>query len=643
MPAFPHAPIPPSLAIVLSGLALAALAGCGGGGETAPPPPTPSTALVGTVAVGAPIVDGTLRVLDADGNVVAHDVPIDADGRYSGVTLTGNGPWRLEACGYAGGNWRCIYAVAQAAGTANVTPLTTAQVTLATGVTPESLMQAGGAMPTADALAAAQQQLQAGLSSTLADAGLSGTIDFTTNTLTAGSRTGYDRILDAISVTTGTDNGAFVQLQPRLGDGNLYMTTAGTSGAITPAAGAAGLSLAGLETLFTGMSAAMASADACASGPSALQQWMASDARMNMGGMPMSGAADVAAGMCMFFGGAGGHTEPLWGSHLDSPTLGHCDFSGADPVCAISFVLHGIDGSVETVGDGMGVVYRGGTWLFRGDLLPIEIHANAAVQRTHRIDDGSESFYRALQFDIANTPGVACALVLQRDAGGAPIPVAYYKVHEAGASRMSLWVGTSNDGASLDPAAGATRSNDDTWVPLPEGVSGDEVVRNFYRGGRTVNVALFADAACATPATIDGRSEFTVDVQGVPPVWAALPLLPWGDLTADTQAALQSFTLGANVAGSFDVAWGFTEGVTGYDQVTFCVDGSCGEGSAGRIGDLGVRPIARAATVPLRGPVAAIGAGSFKLVALFGRDASGMGIQANYVSCSDTPAGQFCH
>jgi hypothetical protein len=598
----------------------------------------------GTVAVGAPIVNGTLRVLDAAGNVVAHDVPIDANGQYADVTLTGTGPWRLEACGYAGGNWRCIYAIAQDAGTANVTPLTTAQVTLALGATPDTLMQSGAAAPSGDALSAAQSQLQAGLAGTLTDAGLPGTVDFTTSTFTAGTRTGYDRVLDAVSVTTGTDGGAFVQLQPRLGDGNLYMTPGGTTGAITPVAGAAGLSLAGLETLFAGMSAAMASADACSGGSTALAQWMASDARVTMGGgLPLVGATQVAAGFCAMFAGGGDSGQAMWGSHLDSPVLGRCDFSGADPVCGITFVLHGVDGSVHIVGDGMGVVNRGGVWAFRGNLLPIEVHANANVQRSRRIDNGIDSYVRALQFDIANTPGVACAKVQQRDAQGSATTIAYYKLHDPGAMRMSLWTADGmGNGVSLAPLVGATRSNDDTWIVLPDGTAGDDVIRNFYRGGRAVTLSLYGDAACATPAVVDGHADFTLDVLGVPPVSSAIVALPWGDLGDATRSALASLTLAAGTATTFDIDWIVPDGGTAYDQVSFCVAGGCGQGGVGRIADAAMSPALHTATLSLSAPAAAVGAGSFKSVQFYGRDGTGLGMSSSYMTCSDTPVGAWC-
>ena len=384
-----------------SAAALAMLSACGGGSDgaappvAAPPPPpvvvTP-THLTGTAAVGAPMTQGLLRVLDSTGAVVAHDVTINADGTYDAGALTGTGPWRVEACGYTGPNYGCIYSVAQAAGTANVTPLTTAMITLATGQTPDALMADGGAAPSATALTAAQTQLQTGLAGTLSDAGVAANFDFTTGALSAGTRSGYDRILDAVNVTTGSDNGAFVQVQPRLGDGNLYLTTGTTTGTITTSAAAAALPLGGLETLFTKMTAAAVSATTCTDPNVGLTTVVASDAHMSVddsGGL--NGRADVSAGLCQFFAHGDGDSGSgaMWGSTFVSPVLGHCDTTAADPLCAVSFAIQATDGSIENVGSGIGVVYRDSRWQFYGDLLPIAINANAAVQRGVRVDDAT--------------------------------------------------------------------------------------------------------------------------------------------------------------------------------------------------------------------------------------------------------------
>ena len=627
----------------LGAATLALLSACGGGSDSAAPPVTPPpvtpTHLTGSAAVGAPMTQGKLRVLDSTGAVVAHDIAINADGTYDAGVLTGTGPWRLEACGYTGANYGCIYAVAQAAGTANVTPLTTAMITLATGQTPDSVMADGASAPGTSALGAAQSQLQAGLAGTMTDAGVAANFDFTTGSLAAGTRSGYDRILDAVNVTTGSDDGAFVQVTPRLGDGNLYLTTGSTTGTITTAAGAATLPLGGLETLFTKMSAAVASHAACTDANTGIGTLLASDARMN----GLAGGANVAAGLCEFFDRGDGGSGAIWGATFLSPTLGKCDLTGSAPVCAVSFALQYVDGSVENVGDGMGVVYRDNHWQFYGDLLPIAINANAAVQRGVRVDDPTTpvQYSRALQFDIERTDGVACAVLKTRD--DAHSTIAIYKVYSNDGERMSLWTsdGMSNS-ASTDPAVGSLRSSDDTWMQLPQGSAGDDVIRTFYRSGRTIDIAIYADAGCTTPAVVDGKSTFAVDVAGMPPVDSALASVPWGTLSADTVAALEAFTVDGGHTSSFSGAWTFADGVTGFDQALFCTAGSCGDGDAARLGDARVRPGALSAVTPLRAPATHVLAGDFKMYVLGGRDATGMNIESSFFSCASQAAGQMC-
>ncbi len=639
------APLPFSL------LALAALSACGGSSDAvAPTPPatttTPvaSTKLTGTAAVGAPMTSGTIRVLDSTGAVVAHDVTVNADGTYDAGTLTGTGPWRIEACGYTGSNYGCIYSVAQAAGTANVTPLTTAMIALASGQDPAAVMVDGASAPNAAALGSAQAQLQAGLASTLSDAGVAATFDFTTGTLAAGTRSGYDRILDAVDVTTGSDNGAFVQVTPRLGDGNLYLTAGSTTGSISTPPAAAALPLGGLETLFTNMTAAVASASTCADATTGLPALVASDARINMGDSgTLTGGAAVSAGLCQFFSQGDGGSGAMWGSHFVSPVLGHCDVSGADPLCAVSFAIQGTDGSVDDVGAGLGVVYRDNRWQLYGDLLPIEIDANAAVQRGVRVDDPTTpiQYSRALQFDIARTDGVACAVVKTRDSAHSTLAI--YKVYSNDAPRMSLWTtdGMGNS-PSTDPAVGSMRGSDDTWVQLPTGAAGDDVIRTFYRWGRTVDVAVYTDAGCATPAQLDGKSSFGVDVAGMAPVDSALPGLPWGTLTSDTVAALESLTLGVGTSASFAASWTFADGVVGFDENTVCSQGDCGDGSDARLGQSRLRPGTRSNSTSIRAPEGGVTAGGFKMFVLGGHDGTGTNIESSFFSCTDTPHGQMC-
>ena len=145
--------------------------------------------------------------------------------------LTGTAPYRIEACGYAGANYQCIYSVAQGPGTANVTPITTAIVLLASGQSPRTDDGASTSL-SASAVDGAQTTLRSGLASVLAAGNVPATFDFVSGALDAGSRSGYDKVLDAIGVSTGVDGSTpFVQITPRLGTGNLYLernVTAGT-------------------------------------------------------------------------------------------------------------------------------------------------------------------------------------------------------------------------------------------------------------------------------------------------------------------------------------------------------------------------------------------------------------------------------
>lgn len=629
----------PLRAASVAALVSALVAGCGGSSPTASSGPSgggdaearaAGSSLSGTVAVGAPITDGTLKVTDADGVVVVEGKAIDAEGRYDGVTLSGKGPWTLEACGFAGERWLCMRSVVQAGGTGNVTPLTDAMIALA----------AEGAAPSAG-------PLRVGLAALLQDAGLPADFDFVTGSLEAGSRTGYDRLLDAIGVAKGEDGQPFVQIVPRLGTGNLYIERGSSpQGQLAVDAAASALPLTGLERLFRDMSASMASADACASPATGLRRSLASTVRMSVDdGNAAVGPEAVADALCQMFAQGEDGSTPMWGARLVSPTLGRCDFGGAAPLCGVSFALRSPDGSVRALGSGMGVAYEGGAWKFAGDLLPIQIHAAATVQRDRRVDGPSpvDRYSRALQFDIAAAPALACARVSQRNAAGDAVTVGYYKRHGSGTvRRLSLWTqGGFSNAPSLDPAVGSTRSSDDTWIMLPEGADGDAVIRNFYRGGRTVRVDLFSDTACATPLVVDGRSGFDVEVDGVPPVWAALPSLPWPELAPASVATLREFALGAGGQGTLSVSWSNPRGNAGFDGVSICSARECGDGSPSRVGERSIRPGATTVTVPVRTD-AEMPAGGFRMVSLYGRAGDGMGMQANLLSCPSQPAGQIC-
>lgn len=622
------------------------LAACGGGGSGSPSSSTSgshssSSGLSGTVAVGAPMADAVVRVLDSAGNVVASGVQVNSSGAFSGVTLTGTGPYRIEACGHAGDNYRCVYSVAQGAGVANVTPLTTAAVLLATGDSPEDLMSGPGTSLDATSMAAAQTTLRTGLAAILADAGVPSNFDFISGDLSAGTRTGYDRVLDSVGVTTGEANAPFVQITPRLGTGNLYLESGSApQGALTVDSHAASVSLTGIETLFQNMSQAMVSDSACRAN---LPGLLASTASMSFDDPNASqGAANVATLMCDFIGDSA-HEGPGFGVSFVSPTLGRCDLSGTNPICRVSFVLKMPDSSLKAIGEEMAVVREGQTWKFKGDVNPIGIHANAALQRTQTFDStGALAFTehsRAFQFDIQAVTGLQCAKVTQKDSNGADVLLAYYKRYSGSPQRLSVWRGAF--GALLtDPndVSGQLRGSDDSQIQLPSGTAGDAAITNFYRGGRTVKVALYSNANCTGDLLLDGRSEFEVDMMGVPPLSDRIEGFPWPTLTAGTVNSLRSLTLATDASGTFNASWTFARGYTGLDSAAFCSDRQCGGQSNSRIGDVDFSAAAQSVSVPLNNPgngIAVIASG-FKMLALYGRTGEGMGVQNNFIYCSGT-------
>lgn len=629
--------------VPLSLVCVALLAACGGGEPAASTPVTNVLAaqLKGTVAVGAPITDGKLRVIDVNGIVVASGIVVANDGSYTIPTLGGTGPYRIEACGYAGSNYQCIYSVTQGPGTANVTPLTSATVLLATNLSPGDLMSGSGSALTTTAVNAAQDRLRSSLSGVMSGNVATG-FDFVSGGLEAGSRTGYDKLLDSIGVSTGVDGSAFVQITPRLGSGNIYLDQTTTAGTVTLDNAASNLSLVGLESLFSSMSAAMLSASACSDANTGMARYMATNARIsNDEGNSMSGAASVGAGLCTMFG-----QQQMFGSRLLSPTLGRCDAGGANPVCRVSFVLQSVDGSVEPVGQGMGVVLEGPAWKFLGEMDVVPIHASAKAQRDVIYQDGvtSMTYARAIAFDIPALNGLACARVTQRDAQQNDVTVGYYKNFGSGARRLSLWqVNAFSNQRSLDPQVGALRNGDDTWVALPDGDEGDAVVRNFFRGGRNVTVSLFSDVVCSVPFAVSGQSVIEVEVQGVPPVSSALRDLPWTDLTPAARQALFDLTLAPNAQASYAAAWSFSHGPIALNGATFCTDrANCGDGGSGRISlERRFAPGITSAAISLSNGNAAVAAGSYKMLALYGRTGEGLDLQSNAIAC---PAGGgVCH
>jgi hypothetical protein len=340
---------------------------------------------------------------------------------------------------------------------------------------------------------------------------------------------------------------------------------------------------------------------------------------------------------------------PAWGYTLLSPTLEDCDFSGTAPVCGINLVLRGPQGDLRPLGQGMAITREAGSWRLLGQRWPLDLYASARAQRTKRIDGATPAFQydRALAFEVEAVAGLNCAKVEQRTAFGGPVTVAYFKRHPGATDqrRLALWT-VDGYGAtpSLDPASGLTRQADDSWVLLPEGTAGDATIRNFFHGGRRVTISLYADAACSSPFAMRGRSSFQVAVVGVPPIWSSMETQPWAEVdAAGGLTALRSLTLANGATGAISATWTLPNGPQWVQQLSACGSRStCGEGGTGRLGSADVRPRGSSALVSLHNTGPTLGADSAKMLAVYGRNSEGVGMQTNYTSCPGTPAGQQC-
>ncbi|GEM_PF-2250927 len=120
------------LGMAIIGTSLA-LAGCGGGGggsdddDDSQAEPAVVT-FSGTAATGAPI-DGTVEVVNANGEMADNPVDINEDGTFS-ISVSSGSPYLFEVTDSEGNT---LYSYAVSGGTVNVTPMTNLAVVIASG------------------------------------------------------------------------------------------------------------------------------------------------------------------------------------------------------------------------------------------------------------------------------------------------------------------------------------------------------------------------------------------------------------------------------------------------------------------------------------------------------------------------------
>ena len=626
------------------------LSACGGGGSspstaTAPaavtPPPVvvtppvtaPATTLSGTVAVGAPMLNATVTVKDANG--ATRSATASSDGTYSGLSTAGLvAPFSVQACGLVDGNYTCFHAIVAQSGVANVTPLTNANVALALGGDPAGMFAATSptAPPSTADMDAQKAKLKAALANLLSKAGLTD-VDFATTPFTA-DRTGMDKVLDSIKVSDGIDgatNKSFVQMEGKIGTGNVFLDKDAVAPAALPAATGVDVDLKGISSIFvTGMSNAIAAADqaTCVTRMNAANIFDDSFSLEIDNGV-IANKTNAAALICKF-----ADSGKLLGGGVANPVLRDCDFTtdANHKVCTVGFTLvHGeesFDGAELTV-----VLRPGADWKLIGNDSPYKIHVGAAVQRMMRVDlpagaaNASPTYTRALTFDVSANDGVSAtgiraAKVYQRDLDGSGweiTPMVTLTLTDACIAQLHagetarLAVGSSSCGSSW-------LSLGDTGDSAAAAAKGDMLIDNFYKRGRKVKVELFNNvAATGTPIVVIKR------VDGVPPKAGALPTFPWLELDAATKAALVSYD---GVAPSFNVSWVKAPSVSAKD-VSFCLAGNCS--GAARAGHESIINGHTSQSIALSAKPA--NAAAFKSIGLYGRTVEQLGVSTNYVSC----------
>lgn len=608
------------------------------------------------VAAGLAMSNATVSVLDETGKVIASAKPVTAAGAYGPITLTGAGPFRVQACGTAGDRALCVWG-ATMGGTLNLTPLTSAVTVLASGQPPEALMTGAVQGLTDIALAAAQSQLRTVLASALTDAGLASDFDLLTGPLTPGAHTGYDRVLDTIDVGLGQDGGkAVVTLSSALGSGWAYLEPGTTTGSLTTHAAAASIDHAGIDTLFKALGAVMPFAAKCSIPSTGLKPLLDANVRASADFLTsaFSNADQATQVLCGHMAGVlAGDTESLEKSTMLPALPTRCDFSGADPVCRVKLVFLTAAPAANApagatpkdvqrqIGIDQVIVKRAGTWLLQGNRLEVQASAAARLVLARRVDQSAADVYsRFLDIRIPAWPGLACARASQKDTSGADVALALFKP-VAGATYLSLWSSAANDATpSLDAAVGTTRGADNVAVPVAANAAGDVTARNFMRAGRTLKIELFSNAGCSTPlAGADGGS-VSIELAGQLPITASsMAGQPWPALNAASTAALVSLKGAVNAKVSFGPVWTFPRSDIAMFRAQLCsLDPNCGN----RLASVDLPSGATtAAFSPTLGQPALL-ASDYKLLRVMGRTPNGLVLQLDAASCTAQATGLGC-
>lgn len=197
---------------LVSGLAVL-LAACGGSDDDddttgGTPPPVTTANITGVAAVGAAIPNATVTGINVRGETVTATT--GADGSFS-LTINEGAPYGLKVTDAAGNTW---YSYAQAAGRANLTPLTTLALSQAAGNRPlaDVLAAWASSAPTAEQVLAAAATVNANLASVMRAASVDpSATNIFTQTFSANGQ-GLDAVLDAMRVSFSCSANSCTQL-----------------------------------------------------------------------------------------------------------------------------------------------------------------------------------------------------------------------------------------------------------------------------------------------------------------------------------------------------------------------------------------------------------------------------------------------
>ncbi|WP_373974261.1 hypothetical protein NT239_11510 [Chitinibacter sp. SCUT-21] len=261
------------------------LVACGGGGGDAPtasgsipattaiPPsataaPSAAKSVSGVAAYGAALANADIIIKGANGKTVTAKA--DANGKWTVADVSGlNAPLIIQAKGTVGGVTQELYSVLSTAPTgpvtANVTPLTTALLSQAAGVTPAALFADPAKIVALSPakVEAAKAKLKAALSDYMTALGVDASkVDLISTTFEANSK-GLDKLMDLVKVSSsGTGDATAIVIKDHGTGETVEFKAAETPKKLSkPSVETQNLNLAGIRDLIAKFNALAQSKD----------------------------------------------------------------------------------------------------------------------------------------------------------------------------------------------------------------------------------------------------------------------------------------------------------------------------------------------------------------------------------------------